>query len=247
MIAPSDWRMVDFLSDVHLDASEVATFNAWANHLNTTPANALFILGDLFEVWIGDDTQDPFHLQCMEVLRTTAKRIPVFFMCGNRDFLVGSDWLQSTDVQGLQDPCVLELAKQKVLLSHGDALCIDDTDYMAFRQQVRSNAWQEAFLAKPLSERQQIAKDLRTQSKARQQTQTDYVDVDANTACAWLSDNECKLLIHGHTHRPATHDLGDGLCRMVLSDWEAIATPPRLEVLRWTQDTQRFARISLNP
>ncbi len=247
MIAPSDWRMVDFLSDVHLDASEVATFNAWANHLNTTPANALFILGDLFEVWIGDDTQDPFHLQCMEVLRTTAKRIPVFFMCGNRDFLVGSYWLQFTDVQGLQDPCVLELAKQKVLLSHGDALCIDDTDYMTFRQQVRSNAWQEAFLAKPLSERQQIAKDLRTQSKARQQTQTDYVDVDTNTARVWLHENNCKLLIHGHTHRPATHDLGDGLSRMVLSDWEALATPPRLEVLRWTQDTQRFARISLNP
>jgi len=247
MIAPSDWRMVDFLSDVHLDASEVATFNAWANHLNTTPANALFILGDLFEVWIGDDTQDPFHLQCMEVLRTTAKRIPVFFMCGNRDFLVGSDWLQSTDVQGLQDPCALELAKQKVLLSHGDALCIDDTDYMAFRQQVRSSAWQEAFLAKPLSERQQIAKDLRTQSKARQQKQTNYVDVDVKTARAWLHENDCKLLIHGHTHRPAKHDLGNGLSRMVLSDWEALATPPRLEVLRWTQDTQRFARFTFNP
>jgi len=171
----------------------------------------------------------------------------VFFMCGNRDFLVGLHWLQSTGVQGLQDPCVLELAKQKVLLSHGDALCIDDTDYMAFRKQVRSSAWQEAFLAKPLSERQQIAKDLRTQSKARQQKQTDYVDVDANTARVWLHENDCKLLIHGHTHRPASHDLGNGLSRMVLSDWEALATPPRLEVLRWTQDTQRFARFTLNP
>ena len=186
MIAPSNWRMVDFLSDVHLDASEAATFNAWAHHLNTTPADALFILGDLFEVWIGDDTQDPFHLQCMEVLRATVKRMPVFFMCGNRDFLVAKQWLQSTGVQGLQDPCVLELAEQKVLLSHGDALCIDDTDYMAFRQQVRSSAWQEAFLAKPLSERQQIAKDFRAQSKARQQTQIDYVDVDASTARMWL-------------------------------------------------------------
>ena len=246
MIAPPDWRMVDFLSDVHLDASEVATFNAWAHHLNTTPADALFILGDLFEVWIGDDTQDPFHLQCMEVLRVVAKRIPVFFMCGNRDFLVGSQWLQSTGVQGLQDPTVLELAEQKILLSHGDALCIGDTDYMAFRQQVRSSAWQEAFLAKPLSERQQIAKDLRAQSKARQQTQTDYVDVDANTARAWLRDNDCKLMIHGHTHRPATHDLGNGLSRVVLSDWEADATPPRLEALRWTEETKRFARVSLN-
>ncbi len=246
MIAPSNWRMVDFLSDVHLDASEAATFNAWAHHLNTTPADALFILGDLFEVWIGDDTQDPFHLQYMEVLRTTVKRMPVFFMCGNRDFLVAKQWLQSTGVQGLQDPCVLELAEQKVLLSHGDALCIDDTDYMAFRQQVRSSAWQEAFLAKPLSERQQIAKDLRAQSKARQQTQTDYVDIDAKSAREWLRENDCKLLIHGHTHLPDTHDLGNGLSRMVLSDWEALATPPRLEVLRWTQDTKRFARVSLN-
>lgn len=246
MIAPSGWRMVDFLSDVHLDASEVATFNAWAHHLNTTPANAMFILGDLFEVWIGDDTQDSFHLQCMEVLLVTVKRMPVFFMCGNRDFLVGSQWLQSTGVQGLQDPTVLEFTEQQILLSHGDALCIDDTDYMAFRQQVRSSAWQEAFLAKPLSERQQIAKDLRAQSKARQQKQTDYVDVDANTVRAWLSENGCKLLIHGHTHRPDTHDLGNGLSRMVLSDWEALATPTRLEVLRWTQDTNRFARVSLN-
>ena len=117
---------------------------------------------------------------------------------------------------------------------------------MAFRQQVRSSAWQEAFLAKPLFERQQIAKDLRAQSKARQQTQTDYADVDANTARAWLNDNDCKLLIHGHTHRPAKHDLSNGLSRMVLSDWEADATPPRLEVLRWTEDTKQFARISLN-
>ena len=246
MIAPPDWRMVDFLSDVHLDASELATFNAWADHLNTTPADALFILGDLFEVWIGDDTQDPFHLQCMELLRTTAKRIPVFFMCGNRDFLVGKQWLQSTGVQGLQDPTVLELAHQKILLSHGDALCIGDTDYIAFRALVRSSAWQHTFLAKPLSERQHIAKDLRAQSKARQQTQTDYVDVDASTARMWLEEYDCKLLLHGHTHRPATHDLGNGLSRMVLSDWQADATPPRLEVLRWTRELQQLTRVTLN-
>jgi UDP-2,3-diacylglucosamine hydrolase len=246
MIAPPDWRMVDFLSDVHLDASELATFNAWANHLNTTPADALFILGDLFEVWIGDDTQDPFHLQCMELLRTTAKRMPVFFMCGNRDFLVGKQWLQSTGVQGLQDPTVLELAHQKILLSHGDALCIGDTNYIAFRALVRSSAWQHTFLAKPLSERQHIAKDLRAQSKARQQTQTDYVDIDASTARMWLEENDCKLLLHGHTHRPATHDLGNGLSRMVLSDWQADATPPRLEVLRWTRELQQLTRVTLN-
>ena len=246
MIAPANWRVVDFLSDVHLDASEAATFNAWSHHLNTTPADALFILGDLFEVWIGDDTRDSFHLQCMNVLRTTSKRLPVFFMCGNRDFLVGERWLQSTGVQGLADPAVLELEGQKILLSHGDALCIDDTDYMAFRQQVRASEWQDAFLRKPLAERQQIAKDLRAQSKARQQTQTTYADVDADTARLWLQENGCTLLIHGHTHRPATHDLGTGLSRMVLSDWEALATPPKLEVLRWTREPQQFQRHALN-
>ena len=238
--------MVDFLSDVHLDASEPATFNAWHHHLNTTPADALFILGDLFEVWIGDDTQDSFHLQCMDVLRTTAKRLPVFFMCGNRDFLVGERWLQSTGVQGLADPAVFELGGQKILLSHGDALCIDDTDYMAFRQQVRASEWQDAFLRKPLAERQQIAKDLRAQSKARQQAQTTYADVDADTARLWLQTNNCTLLIHGHTHRPATHDLGNGLSRMVLSDWEALATPPKLEVLRWTQEPRQLQRLALH-
>jgi UDP-2,3-diacylglucosamine hydrolase len=246
MIAPSGWRIVDFLSDVHLDASEVATFNAWAHHLNTTPADALFILGDLFEVWIGDDTQDFFHLQCQKVLRTTAKRLPVFFMCGNRDFLMGSQWLQSSGVQGLQDPTVLQLGGQKILLSHGDALCIDDTDYMAFRREVRANAWQQAFLSKPLAERQQIAKELRSQSKARQQLQTAYVDVDAPSANAWLQENDCTLLVHGHTHRPASHDLGNGRSRMVLSDWEADATPPRLEVLRWTQASQQFSRVCVS-
>jgi UDP-2,3-diacylglucosamine hydrolase len=160
--------------------------------------------------------------------------------------LVGAQWLQSSGMQGLQDPAVLQLGAQKVLLSHGDALCIDDTDYMAFRLQVRSSAWQEAFLDKPLSERQQIAKDLRAQSKSRQQAQTDYVDVDTKTARDWLSENDCQLLIHGHTHRPATHDLGNGLSRMVLSDWEALATPPKLEALRWTQESQEFTRVTLN-
>ena len=164
----------------------------------------------------------------------------------SEDFLLGSAACEVSGMQALNDPCALHTSESTCLLSHGDALCIDDIDYMAFRQQVRSSAWQDAFLAKPLSERQHIAKDLRAQSKARQHKQTDYVDVDANSARAWLRENDCKLLIHGHTHLPDTHDLGNGLSRMVLSDWEALATPPRLEVLRWTQDTKRFARVSLN-
>jgi UDP-2,3-diacylglucosamine hydrolase len=231
-----DWRRVDFISDVHLDEHEASTYEAWVHYMDHTPANALFILGDLFEVWVGDDNTDAFAAQCTAVLQRTAQRMPVYFMCGNRDFLVGPDLLQATGMHGLQDPCVLALGEQRFLLSHGDSLCLDDLDYMAFRAQVRQPTWQHAFLDKPLRERQAFARDLRTQSEARKHTHTDYADVDANAARSWLQAADCHTLIHGHTHRPAQHDLDQHLQRWVLSDWHASSTPARLEVLSWQQD-----------
>jgi UDP-2,3-diacylglucosamine hydrolase len=232
------WQRIDFISDLHLDAGEPATFRAWAQHMAHTPADALFILGDLFEVWVGDDNQDPFALQCMAVLQSTAQRIPVYFMCGNRDFLVGPDLLHAAGLHGLSDPTVLDLGTpashpSRFLLSHGDALCLADHDYLAFRTQVRQSAWQSAFLAKPLTERQAYARSIRSQSEARKQTQTDYADVDTQAAIDWLNATDTQVLLHGHTHKPAEHDLGRGLSRWVLSDWHADATPPRLEVLSW--------------
>lgn len=242
--APAEWQRVDFISDLHLDAGEPATFEAWAQHMAHTPADALFILGDLFEVWVGDDNPDPFAQQCKAVLQATAQRMPVFFMCGNRDFLVGPDLLQATGMQGLQDPTVLELGTThgakptRFLLSHGDALCLDDHEYLAFRDQVRQPAWQTAFLKKPLAERQAYARSVRSQSEARKQTQplAAYADVDAQAAIGWLRDTHAEILIHGHTHKPATHDLGQGLSRWVLSDWHADSEPPRLEVLSWMRN-----------
>ena len=247
--APQQWQRVDFISDLHLDASEPATFEAWARHMAHTPADALFILGDLFEVWVGDDTQDPFALQCMAVLKATAQRLPVFFMCGNRDFLVGQDLLKATGMQALSDPTRPDLGVHdapqaqdaghskptRLLLSHGDALCLDDHDYLAFRAQVRQPEWQAAFLAQPLAERQAYARSIRTQSEARKQSQplTSYADVDSQAAIAWLTAADAQVLLHGHTHKPTEHDLGHGLSRWVLSDWHADATPPRLEVLSW--------------
>ena len=231
--APQHWQRVDFISDLHLDEREASTFDAWVHYMDHTPADALFILGDLFEVWVGDDNTDAFATQCTAVLQRTAQRMPVYFMCGNRDFLVGAELRQATGMQGLQDPCVLDLGDQRLLLSHGDSLCLEDVDYMAFRAQVRQAAWQQAFLAKPLSERQAFARDLRTQSETRKQTHTDYADVDAPAARSWLQAANCQTLIHGHTHKPAQHDLGAHLQRWVLSDWHADTTPPRLEVLSW--------------
>lgn len=243
--APLHWQRVDFISDLHLDASEPATLDAWAQHMANTPADALFILGDLFEVWVGDDTQDSFALQCMAVLKATAQRMPVYFMCGNRDFLVGPELLSATGMHGLIDPTVLDLGSThsaspaRILLSHGDALCLDDHDYLAFCAQVRQPEWQATFLAKPLTERQAYARNVRQQSEARKQSHTanpnfaGYADVDTPAAIAWLNAANAQVLLHGHTHKPAVHDLGQGLSRWVLSDWHADSHPPRLEVLSW--------------
>ena len=244
------WQQVDFISDVHLDAHEPHTFEAWQHYMRSTQADALFILGDLFEVWVGDDTTDAFALTCVQVLTQTAQRMPVYFVCGNRDFLVGQQLLQTTGMQGLSDPAVLVAGEQRMLLTHGDVLCVDDHDYLQFRQQVRQAEWQNHFLAKPLQERQQIARGLRQQSEARKHTTTTYADVDAQAACDWLRQTHCQTLIHGHTHRPATHDLGGGMQRWCLSDWHAQLPSPRLEVVRWRRTeenspTRGLSRSSL--
>ena len=235
-LAPPSWRTVDFISDLHLHASEAATFEAWQNYMQTTPADAVFILGDLFEVWVGDDAVGSaypgFEDQCAQTLAQTGQRIPVFFMHGNRDFLVGQDMMTRSQTVLLEDPTTLIFRHQRWLLSHGDALCLGDVDYMRFRKEVRSAKWQQDFLGKPLAERQAIAAALRTQSEARKQTGMVYADVDAERARSWLQAANAPVMIHGHTHKPAAHDLGDGLGRVVLSDWDLAAQPPRAEILR---------------
>ena len=251
LTAPPAWRTVDFISDLHLHASEPATFTAWQHYMQSTPADAVFILGDLFEVWVGDDAfsaplQAPaatFEDSCAQVLGRTAGRLPVFFMHGNRDFLVGQRLMSLTCTTLLDDPTVLMFQDQRWLLSHGDALCLDDVDYMRFREQVRSPQWQQAFLATPLAERQAVARGLRAQSEARKQSGAAYADVDAAAARSWLQAAGALTLVHGHTHKPATHDLQNGLQRVVLSDWDATANPPRAEVLRLSAG--QLLRISL--
>ena len=254
---PSQWQRVDFISDLHLDAHEPATYEVWAQHMAHTPANAIFILGDLFEVWVGDDTQDPFAQQCIATLKATTQRVPVYFMCGNRDFLVGTELHKATGMQPLSDPTLLELSTAnetkptRLLLSHGDTLCLDDHDYLAFRAQVRQPQWQAEFLAKPLSERQAYARDVRSKSEALKRSHTDYADVDSSAAIAWLQAADAQVLLHGHTHKPAVHDLSHGLTRWVLSDWHADSQPPRLEVVSWLRQnaqspTRGLCRLPLS-
>ncbi len=241
--APAHWRVLDFISDLHLQPSEPETVQAWAHYLAHTRADAVFILGDLFEVWVGDDVltaadrEARFEQQCVQVLQATASRCAVHFMHGNRDFLLGRACAQAAGFTLLDDPTTLVFAGQRWLLSHGDALCLDDTDYLQFRAQVRTHAWQQTFLAKPLAERRAIAQVLRQQSEARKHSGIAYADVDTPMAQDWLAAAQAARLIHGHTHRPADHDLGRGQTRHVLSDWDAASQPPRGEVLRLQQAT----------
>ena len=238
--APAHWRAVDFISDLHLQAADSATVDLWRTYLQADPASradALFILGDLFEVWIGDDVlQDPnaFASACASLLRAHSRHTPVYFMHGNRDFLLGPAAADACGMRILDDPTVLDMFGQRWLLSHGDALCLDDTDYLRFRSQVRGTEWQTAFLSRPLQEREATARGIREQSEARKHSNdpTRWADVDAGAASAWLQHGCAATLIHGHTHRPAEHVLGQALQRVVLSDWDGGATSPRAEVLR---------------
>ena len=244
--APPDWRCIDFISDLHLQAGDAPTFEAWRHFMQHTPADALFILGDLFEVWVGDDVlhadavaAEPliaFEARCAQVLEAASQRLAIYFLHGNRDFLLGPAFAKACGMTLLGDPCVLDFAGQRWLLSHGDALCLQDSDYMAFRAQVRNPQWQQNFLGQPLAKRQALARTMREQSEAHRISDLangmTLTDLDATACCDWLDLARANTLIHGHTHRPAEHALAPGLRRIVLSDWDANATPARAEVLR---------------
>jgi UDP-2,3-diacylglucosamine hydrolase len=238
--AEADWRAVEFISDLHLAQGTPRTFAVWERYLRETQADAVFILGDLFEVWIGDDarTAGSFAQRAAQVLHDAAALRPLSFMAGNRDFLVGAAMLRECGVAALADPTLLDAWGQRVLLSHGDELCLDDTDYQHFRAQVRSDAWRRAFLAKPLAEREQIARSMRDASDAarRAKSAAAWADVDAAAAVSWMHAAGSRTLIHGHTHRPGSEALAPGYMRHVLSDWDCDAQPYRAQALRLTRD-----------
>lgn len=236
LTAPPHWRCIDFISDLHLQPDQPETFLALRHYLSHTPADAVFILGDLFEVWVGDDaaSDEPagFEARCASTLRKASAACEVFFMQGNRDFLLGTLFATSCGMTLLDDPSILHFAGQAWLLSHGDALCLADTDYLQFRALVRSAAWQSGFLGQPLAQRRTAARALRQRSEARRAASPAWVDVDDAEATRWLQRAGADTLIHGHTHRPADHALGHQLRRIVLSDWDLRAEPARGQVLR---------------
>jgi UDP-2,3-diacylglucosamine hydrolase len=258
--APAAWRCVDFISDIHLQESEPATFLAWRSYLELSPADAIFILGDLFELWVGDDCLGTvsdssliarheglhFEERCSRVLHFSAQQHNLYFMHGNRDFLVGQGLAKACGMQILSDPSVLVFGGMRYLLSHGDALCLVDVKYQEFRRMVRSPDWQQNFLATPLQERLQQARVMRAASEARkkdsQAAGEPWVDIDPLAAVQWMDAANAQHFIHGHTHEGRDHAISSAQgrgTRHVLPDWHATATrsqPARGYALRLSLD-----------
>ncbi len=232
-----DIRVVDFISDIHLSETMPATAAAWERYVSTTRADAIFMLGDVFEVWVGDDARTrPFEARCVEVIAAAARVKPVWLQHGNRDFLLGADFAAATGARFLADPATVSAFGRTLLLTHGDELCVDDVPYQIFRQQVRSPAYQAQLLSQPLEARLALAAKMRAASRERQDEPVTYADVDETMAKAWLAEAGTDTMIHGHTHRPGSQ-VRDGWTRHVLSDWDLDFPQPerhRAEVLRWT-------------
>ena len=220
-----------FVSDLHLDAARPETTRLFLDFLRdeAVHAEALYILGDLFEAWIGDDDTDtPAEDVRSALAALTASGIPVWLARGNRDFLLGTRFAAETGARLLPDPCVVRLAGEPTLLMHGDLLCTDDLAYLAFRAQVRDAAWQADFLRQSLAERRAFAGRARLASAQHQGglraggTLEAITDANAGTVATTMARFGVRRLIHGHTHRPAIHVLevgGQPAQRIVLGDW----------------------------
>lgn len=224
-----------FVSDVHLQPSLPRTTQAFLDFLgrDASRASRLYILGDLFEYWAGDDDlADPYHQSVCNALRTVSDRgVSIFWIAGNRDFLVGELFARAAGITLLQDPSIVELANQRIVLTHGDAQCTDDHAYMSFRAQVRQAEWQRNFLAMPLTQRKAIIDGMRSSSREAQRTKSyDIMDVNSAAISALFDETDASTMIHGHTHRPATHRydvMGKIRMRHVLPDWDCDAASPR--------------------
>jgi UDP-2,3-diacylglucosamine hydrolase len=222
-----------FVSDLHLQESHPRTFDAFLRFLaqQAVHADALYLLGDIFEYWAGDDDlAAPFHQRVVDALRTVRDRgVAVYWMAGNRDFLVGQAFADAAGLTLLADPHVVRFGPEQVVLAHGDAQCTDDVNYMAFRGQVRDPAWQRQFLAMPLAQRKAIIAGLREGSRAAHtEKTTDIMDVTPQAIDALHDASGAEVIIHGHTHRPALHvDAASGRRRYVLPDWELDEEPAR--------------------
>ena len=230
-----------FISDLHLEADRPEVVDLFADFvaLEAGAADALYILGDLFEAWIGDDdTDDSIDKVVATLAQLTARGVDCHLMHGNRDFLIGERFAAKTGCRLLGDYETIDVYGTPLLLTHGDLLCTDDTAYMDLRSTVRDPEWQSAFLHKPLNERRKIAADLRATSRAEIAAKpTAIMDVNESTVGETMQRFGVRHLLHGHTHRPGVHEFrldGREAARIVLGDWHEAGS-----LVRWTE--QGFA------
>jgi len=231
-----------FISDLHLDEARPHIIALFEEMLRDTArgAQALYILGDLFESWIGDDDDSVIAGRVARALAGLGHGgTAVYFMHGNRDFLLGADYARRAGLTLLADPAVIDLGGERTLLMHGDTLCSDDVEYQKFRGIVRDPHWQRMFLAKPLDERRDFAAQARGESRRHTaSTKPEIMDVNPAQVAAAMRQHDVRRLIHGHTHRPATHRFGldgRGVERIVLGDWyeqSSVLTWPRPSAAR---------------
>ena len=211
-----------FISDIHLNEDSPHLTNAFKVFLNESKESCthLFILGDLFEIWIGDDDDNSFNQDIKKALLDFTTDGPkTFLMHGNRDFLIGDAFANEVGISILSDPYTLDINGMKTVLSHGDFLCTDDTDYIEFRNKVRSKEWQKDFLSKSIDERNEIANSLRSDSRdATSEKSLEITDANLVTVNSFIQENKPDILIHGHTHRPKIHE-HNSTKRLVLGDW----------------------------
>ncbi len=212
-----------FISDIHLSENNPHLTNAFKVFLNESKeaCTHLFILGDLFEIWIGDDDDNSFIQDIKKALIDFTLDGPeTFLMHGNRDFLIGEAFANEVGISMLSDPYTLDINSMKAILSHGDFLCTDDSDYIEFRDKVRSEEWQKDFLAKSIDERNEIANLLRSESKnATSGKSLEITDANLETVNNFIQENNPDIFIHGHTHRPKIHQ-HNLTKRVVLGDWD---------------------------
>ncbi len=224
-----------FISDCHLDPEKPIISTVLIKFLRERASSAgrVYILGDLFEVWLGDDDPNPNHIELIETLYSLSKNTRLYFLAGNRDFLLGEDLARRAGLEIVSEPVILNLGKQKVVLMHGDLLCTGDHDYQAFRKTVRNPKWQSDFLQKPLIERQKIAIGLRSESTtATAHKKAEIMDVSRDAVISCFDRHDVDLIIHGHTHRPGIHHYARARSRYVLGNWN-----PNPSYLSWGDTT----------
>ncbi|MGB1580759.1 MAG: UDP-2,3-diacylglucosamine diphosphatase [Nevskiales bacterium] len=217
---------IHFISDLHLSDEKPGISRLFIDYLSgpARSADSLYMLGDIFEYWIGDDASMPqYEAECTALRSLSVSGVKVYFMHGNRDFLVGNEFALATGIHILQDPCTIDLYGEKTLITHGDFLCTDDIKHQEFRAFALNPDNQKQILSLPIAQRDKIAQGIRLLSKSNNAHEpADIIDVNQQAIVNCLREHAVQQMIHGHTHRPNTHTFdvdGQAAQRVVLSDW----------------------------